>query len=386
MAAASAALFMGASPAQADNGPHVSTAGTAGELANLADAGQGRCASCHRAHTAKAPLLLVMDQESLCFSCHGTGGTGATTNVEDGIAYGAASFTTYPAPKDQFNNNTLTVTRGAAVIGGLRGGGFKKSALDTANASKVRGGAGSFGSTAQLIPVLAEPVATTSNHLGGEATMWGNGAFGSGAGKDMAGATAGTTKLECASCHDPHGNGNYRILRPVPVDAAGPAAPAPVVIPDTTAAKVYTTDNYQRVGDPSVPVADRTITVLRATSFDNPTPTPVTVGTAVSPFLANSSAWCTTCHTRYLANGAHSNAAPGENIFTYRHTSDRVNSDVSTSNRNCVACHVAHGSNAQMDNSNVEWPSADPATATKSQDSRLLRADDRGVCVMCHNV
>jgi cytochrome c553 len=53
-------------------------------------------------------------------------------------------------------------------------------------------------------------MATTSNHpvKGAKVTAWGDRAPNSGAGDAVT--------LECGSCHDPHGNGNYRILRPIP--------------------------------------------------------------------------------------------------------------------------------------------------------------------------
>ena len=110
-------------------------------------------------------------------------------------------------------------------------------------------------------------------------------------------------------------------------------------------------------------------------------PWPKTITTSVSSFQANVAAWCTTCHTRYLAPSGSYKTNSGDAVFTYRHTGDNVSGDAA-SNRNCIQCHVAHGSNAQMPNSKVEWPSG---TAT-SGDSRLLRVDDRGICVMCHNV
>ena len=97
----------------------------------ITDAGQGRCASCHRAHTARAAYLLnATSEESLCYSCHGDGGTGATTDVQSGLGYDAAATTTYP------NGTTLTVDRGTTVAGTLRGGGFEKAALGTGAATK----------------------------------------------------------------------------------------------------------------------------------------------------------------------------------------------------------------------------------------------------------
>ncbi len=47
----------------------------------------------------------------------------------------------------------------------------------------------------------------TSTHAG-TGTVWGNGAVNSGVGA--------TVDLECANCHNPHGNGQYRILQTAP--------------------------------------------------------------------------------------------------------------------------------------------------------------------------
>jgi predicted CXXCH cytochrome family protein len=382
--AASAALFMGAWPAQADNGPHVSTATTTATTGiKISDAGQGRCASCHRAHTAKSAFLLsAASEESLCFSCHGGSGTGATTDVQNGVGFGAASSTTYP------DGTVQTVVRGTQA-GALRGGGFDQAMLGTDKATKeiyFNASRNSWSSRAQLIPPADAPEETTSSHFGGVGIMWGNGAIGSGVGKDM--STTTTAKLECSSCHDPHGNDQYRILKPVPSDSgfSNTALPNGIVIKDT-ANKVYTTTNYWIAGDPAASDT-KTTQILGATSWTNPTPIVKTGPTAgVSSFQANVAAWCTTCHTRYLAPSQSYKTSSGDDVFTYRHTGEQVGGE--SSNRNCIQCHVAHGSNAVMPNSSVEWPSADdPATSTapKSSDSRLLRVDDRGVCVMCHNV
>src|SRR5665648_571867 len=76
----------GVGPAHADNidSPHISTAGAAGSTYSIASAGATRCASCHRAHTAKAEYLLKAAQPDLCYSCHGTAATGSSTDVQNG--------------------------------------------------------------------------------------------------------------------------------------------------------------------------------------------------------------------------------------------------------------------------------------------------------------
>jgi predicted CXXCH cytochrome family protein len=59
------------------------------------------------------------------------------------------------------------------------------------------------------VGVLSGGEAVTSTHLGA-GTVWGNGPQGQG----NAGATG--VALECTNCHNPHGNGQYRILNTLP--------------------------------------------------------------------------------------------------------------------------------------------------------------------------
>lgn len=94
-------LFM-AAPAFADGGPH------ALGLNNGTSGLSGDCAACHRAHTAQAADLLKATMPGLCLTCHD--GTGATTDVEDGIQYEPVSAAN-PDPT-------------STVLGALRGGGF----------------------------------------------------------------------------------------------------------------------------------------------------------------------------------------------------------------------------------------------------------------------
>jgi predicted CXXCH cytochrome family protein len=373
---AAAALLFGAAPAYADNGPHQSKAATVAGTVTLDQMGADRCASCHRAHSAKsAYLLAASSQESLCFTCHGDGGTGATTNVQSGIAYGGGSTV-------DATGKWISANRDTVVAGALRGGGFDKAMIDSGTGSKelyvsvnATTGVSSLRSRNQVIGVLSAPARTTSSHLGGPNTIWGNGAYS--ATGDAGPVTDATTKLECGSCHDPHGNNQYRILKPIPV---GSGATTGITIKDTVN-KLYTTTNYWIAGDPAA-TDTLTTTYLGATSDISPVPVAKTQTVAVSSFQANVSAWCTQCHTRYLAASGSYAGNTGDSIFTYRHRSDSVSKGES-SNPNCTQCHVAHGSNAVMsDASKVTYPGGTAATT----DSRLLRVNDRGVCVMCHNV
>jgi predicted CXXCH cytochrome family protein len=182
-------LFLFVVPVFADGGPHVLTNnnGTAG----LA----GDCAACHRAHTAQAADLLKEELPGLCLSCHN--GTGATADVVDGQQY---------VPD---TDGTPTGT----VLGALRGGGFDYALIgDPARLSYT-----STRGVSQLghVGVGAGDV-TTSTHQGA-GTVWGNGAVDSGAGPSTG------IVLDCAKCHNPHGNGQYRILQTEPGEDWGGA-------------------------------------------------------------------------------------------------------------------------------------------------------------------
>jgi len=354
----------GVGPASADAGPHVSTAATAAGDYQLTAVGAGRCAGCHRTHTAKAALLLKAAQPALCYTCHATG-MGAATDIQNGV--------------NQSDSQAL------------RGGGFNTAMIGSSAAKKHMEPPATVGgrwvTSAQTVPVLAAGTATTSRHeIDGvtPGTMWGNGAVSASANVGKA-----SVVLECGSCHDPHGNGNYRILKPVPTDAAyvvtaaipavkdaagviiTPAVPAVmsttgVVIPDAVA-KVYTTSNYWSVGDANVPK-----TTVAASD-----------GTFADGYIANVSQWCSTCHSRYMAKAPDYETNSGDAVFTYRHTSGRTDK-AGVSRPNCIQCHVSHGSNATMTGTAATFTAPDGSVPVKT--SRLLRVDNRGTCVMCHNV
>lgn len=371
----------GVGPAQADNGPHLSTAATVITATNT-PVGTNGCAGCHRVHTAKSAdgmLLKTTTQKALCYTCHGTTGSGATTDVQGGVGYG--------------------VLTGAA----LRGGGFEKARINTSGGTTQYniGYGGKVSPTAQRIPALTAGVvgeATTSSHSidGSPQTIWGNGAISA----TVVGKLG--VSLECGSCHDPHGNKNYRILRPMPNDAsyvitaaipavmdntttpatvitaAVPAVTnAPVAIPDQPS-KAYTTTDYWQTLAPGVPaISGKTGLPLGNDSKGNP----------ISPdgFIANISDWCLTCHTRYEGKSGARSADSGDSVFTYRHTTSKIDRN---GTRNCITCHVAHGSNATMayESAKVEMPGGATPTTGNASDSRLLRMDGRGVCLMCHNM
>jgi predicted CXXCH cytochrome family protein len=441
LAGAALWLFLAAIPTLADGGPHVSTVNSGsgtGPGALTADS----CAGCHRAHTAQGPMLInAPDEAALCLTCHGTTGGGATTNVVDGVQYNDAART------------------GGAVAGALRGGGFVNARIDSTN--PVRLPLPRWDSTDKVyvasfssrVPALTSGAAVTSAHLklgAGpdtstgtpaavelQGTAWGNGAAGSGVGP--------TVTLQCASCHNPHGNGQYRILNPVPsadgvtvTPPTGAAVPEVRLVGTVTGARNYTvnrgaslativagTDDYWRRYQPYdiIPQVradfnpDATAgssTTCSSNPANNGTTTNCAVGyptgyfagdapefvapgnpvasTAAGTWRTAMSAWCATCHTRYNTvlvpspAGSFESPLTGEDIYKYRHPT--------TSSLECTKCHVAHGSNALMPGSTAlgtnfsgtfTYPVAGGGTAVHNDSSRLLKIDNRGTCQQCHD-
>ena len=279
------------SVALADGGPHIATG---------SDATPDKCAGCHRIHTAETDTLLASGPTEMdfCYTCHGTGGAGSDLDAQSG--------------QNRSNNSAL------------RAGGFDFASINTTDPAP------------DSIGVLGAPQAVTSWHTADgttAGTLWGNGALNSGAGPSFT--------LQCSSCHDPHGNGQYRILRPIP---AGSGATVPANVTDQAGPKVYSTTNYFEPG----PVSG-----------------------------IQMSSWCATCHTRYLAS---SSASSGDAIFANRHVSN------GTSARSCTKCHAAHGTNAGASgaySSTVGYPGGGTGT-TSTAESRLLKMDNQGICIKCH--
>jgi predicted CXXCH cytochrome family protein len=351
--------------ARADNGPHVQGWGSTPD----------GCAACHRVHRGIDEYLLLDEVETLCLQCHDTGALGSNLDVEGGSDEGMG--------------------------GALRAGGFGSARINTADPSLPipRFPTGSSSSADNdtgvsicyqngvdddsdgviddgcrpLIGVLAAPGGTTqSSHSvdGSPQTVWGNGPV-------NATPVAGLVNydLTCGSCHDPHGNGNYRILRSIP---SGSGAPTPgYAIPDTSypknqAAGDYTTDNY----------FDMTFTGSELT--DN--------------ILTDTSAWCSQCHTRYLASRRDPTPAnkaredSGDAIFRYRHSSSGFGYSstpggaATPNNRACITCHAAHGSNSTAGTYSGAVPNPDGVVVTPSApNNRLLKMNNRGMCQKCHN-
>jgi len=302
-----------ASLVSADGGPH-------GGYTATTDA----CAGCHRAHTAPNARLLVQTSYNLCMTCHGSAGSGANTNVDDGI---------YLATRDDAPGGAdENVGFANFTDGNLLGGGFS----------------------------LYKGVAITSSHdpTGTEDMSWGYGVA-----RGTTAALAGSN-LSCASCHDPHGSSNYRIMKETINGVAVSVAQVDEL------AKDYDTENW---------------------------------GTGMSEV-------CAACHDDYHQTAADQGSTLDGATYTHRvdmqwdaQYAGAVNpettgmggftvplaltDDVAVGDGVvvCQTCHLPHGTSAAM--SGFAAGAYDPAGALgpiPSVDSALLRLDNRGTCEVCH--
>ena len=311
-------LILTAVPALADGGPHVLTQNN-GSLGINADG----CAGCHRAHTAQGPFLInAADEIALCATCHGTAVTGATTDVMSGIQYALASRS------------------GGTQLGALRGGGFVEARIDSSDAYRytaalagevahptVFGFYKKVGVLAAAEPVTSAHLGTADNGLSMPGIAWGNGAFSAAANPGPA------VTLACGTCHNPHGNGQYRILNPLPdpvtgaIVAVSPFATATSVtdaaLPGPGDARNYTVIQYDTVDGDRLLLASEVAARAAApataadyapatagdywhqvvpynsgvsdsanTNHDAPNGQPLT-------FNGQINAWCAVCHSRY---------------------------------------------------------------------------------------
>ncbi len=262
------------------------------------------------------------------------------------------------------------------------------------------------------VAVLATGEATTSNHMAGNGVVWGNGPQGQG----NAGATG--VVLDCAKCHNPHGNGQYRILQTTPgEDWSGTtgvvdwtpaaqavhvadAAPASLAVGEVRNYTVRPSSNGLTTGvvgtasqgdywrykyDPSG-AANFTNFYLKSDPMNSGW-----VGTGATAYssLTNATgamtAWCVQCHTRYNGHAADGTSSlnaqqPEDATFMFKHGTTRIG---------CEQCHVSHGSNRVMvpgtASADVAWPGEGFVPGTGNDDSRLLKVNNRGTCQLCHD-
>ncbi|MGD8623355.1 MAG: cytochrome c3 family protein [Anaerolineae bacterium] len=304
-----------ASPVLANGGPH-------GGYSATTDG----CAGCHRAHTAIGPNLLVESSTyALCTSCHGAAGAGANTNVDDGY---------YLSSRDDSSGDGNHGAANTPDYAPLLGGGF--------------------------VNYEGQPVTSIHSPDGTELGAWGNGV--------ARGSLADLSEpLRCASCHDPHGSPNYRIVNET--INGNPVAVAQV---DEGAAKDYDTEQWG----------------------------------------SGTSSICQACHGAYHVTRPGSgsdnsddgmgNLDYGGDISTFAHRINMTYNYGANANPEtvglggyflplaesgagdlvvCMTCHRPHGTSVLM--TGITDGAGLPGE-TSATDSALLRIDNRGVCEVCH--
>lgn len=365
------------------------------------------CAGCHRAHTSISTLQWTANDATqsqhsallsssatvmyeFCYACHDATSQGADTNVQDGIYEG-----------------TLYGDQGAI----LNGGGFE-----------TLGGA---------------PVTSTHAFKSESWGAYGGGYQGQGvtnADGQIPGANAGETsaiKMDCTSCHDPHGSANYRILKDQVYGnkVGGYDTTVSTVDPDPDGFVSSTETGWPVLGfrlHTAYPDYQPNYTTpMYAKGYDMKT-------TAVNADKGMSG-WCAGCHATYNGRAGSQdnvyNAGDGLGLgMRHRHPinvpltnyqgadSDRMVIDklpldhdiaeagqttsMTASNTKsdwveCLTCHRAHGTAAtmngwanqtaqQVNTTDPRYP--DFVSRSGSGDpSALLRNNNRGVCEACHN-
>jgi hypothetical protein len=173
--------------------------------------------------------------------------------------------------------------------------------------------------------------------------------------------------LTCTSCHDPHGGRNYRLLQqrmhPSPMQQEDPPG------------YVLVTSNEVGGYNPNLPGY---------------------VPNYVDPkYKLGLGDWCTGCHFTYHQSDSGAelfNAEDGNGrVRRYRHAMNATLGTLTTAlpledlsgngssaddQLFCLSCHFAHGSNVST--------TGLAANVAPTNDSALLRLDNRGVCEECH--
>jgi hypothetical protein len=251
------------------------------------------------------------------------------------------------------------------------------------------------------------------------------GAYGGGlAGMGLTGATgdvignnpgqSNSIKMDCASCHDPHGSSNYRLLKDsvngnaVGGYTGGGANPTPT--PWVTSVETGYPQSGWLLHEPGA---------AQMAAYEPNYTTAMYSKAPAGDKTKGMSGWCAGCHSTYIEKTSAYNAGDGAGFQTrHRHP---VNSELSNFNGQvslivtdlplpldhdvaeaggpangsedwieCLSCHYAHGTDATMPG----W-AADPGDAlpmnqfpnleTGDRASMLLRRPNRGVCEVCHN-
>lgn len=274
------------------------------------------CAGCHRAHTAtsmiswygggttpKGNALLVgppTDQLYIfCYVCHSEGAPGASTDVESGT----------------FDASVPGQVTESQINGSLNGGGF----------STYHGG---------------NPVTSVHAYDGSSWVAWGEG--------DGSDGLTTQIKMDCGSCHDPHGSSNYRILRDYVNghDVGGylgnyASDPDPDPVPWVVSNEV----GFPAAGstDPLLggPAPTWGFRLHRQYTSYVPNYTTARYARGINPVTdvfdnaKGMSGWCTACHENYMAAVSVTPKTNGDGAVT------NINTDADwTANRNAVVVAI----------------------------------------------
>lgn len=319
-------------PVAANSGPH-------GSYGALTDA----CAGCHRTHTATSAKLLQSQSPTLCLTCHGSTGSGSKTNVQDGTYTGpgggsllGGGFTSFQGQPATSSHRVDGSERNAWGSGLTWQSTYDCAGCHNAESGLIWPGAPSWGISPHAVPAFP------------------------GRGQNV------TMPLTCTSCHDPHGGRNYRMLQQR-------------LHPGTTQQEdppgyVLVTSNETGGQHPDQPGYQPDYTTSR--------------------YRLGLGDWCTGCHYTYLqqVSSGPFNAEDGKGLVTrYRHKMNTPIGVLTTTlpledpagdsaNANdqlfCLTCHYVHGTNAARQGY--------AANVAPTNDSALLRLDNRGTCQDCH--
>jgi predicted CXXCH cytochrome family protein len=347
-------LLVSTGRANANAGPH-------GNFNGSTDS----CAGCHRAHSGQSGdgfLFKAQDIEALCLSCH-SGGSGSKLDVVNG--------------KDTSSGANLLGGAFGGPTGLTSSGALVTSKHGTDGSWRTMWGSGGASGDCVLCHA-ADSTRIPVNPLTFQQIPMVN--FRANPSSPTASMNS-QVQLTCLSCHDVHGNNNYRILR-----------------------------YADKCLDPLSPWHDPI--------FGNNLPCAVTV-TSNEPannknysspnYKSGMTDWCSTCHSnyrnttdsKYLMFGGTTpmtfDAQDGNgDVMRYRHNANAALSTIGLTpadaaplpvesdpalpgqeKMTCLTCHYAHGSTVLMTGA--------AAAVAPTHDSALLRMDDRQVCEKCHN-
>lgn len=379
------------------------------------------CAGCHRAHTSVSTItwedatatehsaLLVSTATSMyefCLACHDATSQGAETNVQEGIYEG------------NLWNNTGEL---------LNGGGFET--MDTTPTTSIH---------------MVQGTTDWGAYGGGYYGMGKTGAIGAPGTDPTTGDPVGLGKstdirMDCATCHDPHGSANYRILKSY-VNGNYVGGYTSTFTPDGYVSSVETgwpLRGFNLHQDYSTTYQPNYTTPMYAKGYNMSTATTLTPSTAINP-IKGMSGWCAGCHSTYLepvvtvtrasdnttyqasVTATYNAGDGGGYVRRHRHPmnvelstynaadktsmiitdttlplahdlNENINGEVvsrSTDWIECLTCHRAHGTSAVMTGfagALGNTVQAFPSSSEGNSYSNLLRYNNRGVCERCHN-